>query len=280
VVIDKNGQARLADFGLLTFVSDPSNPTGSSSVTNSGTTRWMGPELLHPELFGFQQCRPTKKSDCYALGMVILEVLSGEPPFPRDKEFIVMRKVIEGERPERPSGVGFTDDLWGTLEQCWLPKPDDRPTIEAVLEHLGQVSNNSQPLPPTSKDVETDGDNSVSTTSRSRLLHFAPNSLPTTKKDTSEVVSDPPVLNKQVGFVIPGDPTPFIPHYYNLCGAPWYCGGYSELWMSEHQNRKVAVKVLKIHSNLEDVKSVGHSLNFPIVDFEVFIQLRRGSTRK
>jgi serine/threonine protein kinase len=111
-MIDKKGQARLADFGLLTFISDPTNPTNSSSATNSGTTRWMSPELLHPEEFGFEQSRPTKKSDCYALGMVILEVLSEAPPFARDKDFIVMRKVIEGERPERPEGARFTDNLW------------------------------------------------------------------------------------------------------------------------------------------------------------------------
>jgi serine/threonine protein kinase len=162
VMIDENGHARLADFGLLTFVSDLTNPTNSSSATNAGTTRWMSPELLHPEQFGFKQSQPTKKSDCYALGMVILEVLSEEPPFARDKDFIVMRKVIEGERPERPEGAGFTDGLWRMLEQCWLPSPKNRPTVEAVLESLGQVSD-WQPPTPSAEDVETDGDESVST---------------------------------------------------------------------------------------------------------------------
>ena len=164
VMIDQNGLARLADFGLLTFVSDPTNPTNSSSATNAGTTRWMSPELLHPEHFGFNQSQPTKKSDCYALGMVILEVLSGEPPFARDKDFIVMRKVIEGERPERPEGAPFTDGLWKTLEQCWLPLPKNRPTIEAVLESLGQVSD-WQP-PPVAEDVETVENDSASTISQ------------------------------------------------------------------------------------------------------------------
>ena len=168
VMIDQNGLARLADFGLLTFVSDPTNPTNSSSVTNAGTTRWMSPELLHPEHFGFSQSRPTKKSDCYALGMVVLEVLSGEPPFARDKDFIVMRKVIEGERPERPDGIlWFTDNLWRTLEQCWSPQPNDRPTIEAVFKAFGPVSSSWEPFPPLAEDADSDGDGSVSTTSQS-----------------------------------------------------------------------------------------------------------------
>ena len=37
----------------------------------------MSPELLDPERFGIPQSegnRPTKQSDCYALGMVIYEV--------------------------------------------------------------------------------------------------------------------------------------------------------------------------------------------------------------
>jgi len=165
VMIDENGRALLADFGLLTFISDPSNPTNSSSVIHAGTTRWMSPELLHPEHFGFKQSRPTKKSDCYALGMVILEVLTGEPPFARYKDFIVMRKVIEGERPERPERAGFTDDLWRTLEKCWSPQPYNRPTIEAVLESLGQVSD-WQPPTPSGEEGEADGDESVSTVSQ------------------------------------------------------------------------------------------------------------------
>jgi hypothetical protein len=37
----------------------------------------MSPELLDPEMFGIPQSegdRPTRQSDCYALGMVVYEV--------------------------------------------------------------------------------------------------------------------------------------------------------------------------------------------------------------
>ena len=34
----------------------------------------MSPELLNPEMFGKSDDRPTKQSDCYALGMVVYEV--------------------------------------------------------------------------------------------------------------------------------------------------------------------------------------------------------------
>ena len=100
----------------------------------------MSPELLHPQLCGLEDSRPTKESDCYALGMVILEVLSGQAPFARNNGVTVMRKVLDGERPEKPEEVWFTDDLWGTLKQCWSPHPGTRPTVKAILECLDSVS--------------------------------------------------------------------------------------------------------------------------------------------
>ena len=95
ILIDESGHARLADFGFLTIVSDPTNFTASSSLVIGGMTRWMSPELLHPDQFGLEDSRPTKESNCYLLGMVIYEVLSGQAPFTPLKDFIVMRKVTD-----------------------------------------------------------------------------------------------------------------------------------------------------------------------------------------
>ena len=100
----------------------------------------MSPELLDPQLFDLKDSRPTKESDRYALGMVILEVLSGQAPFACDNAAAVMRKVLNREHPERPKEVWFTDDLWGTLKQCWSFQPETRPTVEVILECLDSVS--------------------------------------------------------------------------------------------------------------------------------------------
>jgi serine/threonine protein kinase len=107
ILINKDRRACLADFGLSTITGvgthtaagasqvslisdDPlmSFTPGASrtslisndtlmSFTAGGTHRWMSPELLDPELFGIPESegdRPTRQSDCYALGMVIYEV--------------------------------------------------------------------------------------------------------------------------------------------------------------------------------------------------------------
>ena len=137
----------------------------------------MSPELLDPDRFGFKDKAPTQESDCYALGMVVLEVLTGQVPFPRHTGLVVMRKVIDGEHPERPQGaeaVWFTDDLWKILEQCWSSQPRVRPTVEAVLECLGQGSVAWQPLPRSADDSQTDTDPEPRpTVTRPRMfLHF------------------------------------------------------------------------------------------------------------
>jgi serine/threonine protein kinase len=107
ILINKDRRACLADFGLSTITGVATraaagasqvslisaNPlmsfaAGASrtslisnetlmSFTAGGTRRWMSPELLNPEMFDIPQSegvRPTKQSDCYALGMVIYEV--------------------------------------------------------------------------------------------------------------------------------------------------------------------------------------------------------------
>ena len=103
----------------------------------------MSPELIDPGSFGLEKIRPTKESDCYALGMVIYEVLSGRAPFAPLRAPLVIQKVLNGERPGRPEGEGgaqFTDDIWRTLEHCWKHKPGERARAKAVLPCLEGTS--------------------------------------------------------------------------------------------------------------------------------------------
>ena len=138
ILIDQAGHARLADFGLLTIISDPANLLSSSSYTQGGTARWMSPELINPRRFGIEKSCPTKSSDCYAFGMVIYETISGHLPFHKYNDLAVLVKVLEGERPLREPG--FADSLWEMLEQCWTPQPDIRPSVQDILQCLEGAS--------------------------------------------------------------------------------------------------------------------------------------------
>ena len=147
ILIDQDGHACLADFGFLTAVPDPTNSTAPSSYTVGGMIQWMSPELLTLDRAGLKNCRPTKQSDCYALGMVIYEVLSGQVPFAPFGRYVVIRKVIDGEHPQRPGGAEgerFTDDLWRMLNQCWANRPETWPSSLAVLECLEWVSRDTR----------------------------------------------------------------------------------------------------------------------------------------
>jgi len=122
----------------------------------------MSPELLNPESFGLMDSQRTKKSDCYALGMVMFEVLSGHVPFPGCKDVVVVHKVLGGERPGRlrgAKGLWFTDEIWEMMERCWSPQPEHRPGVEAVLECLERVSAVwHPPSPMVDDDVQVDPD--------------------------------------------------------------------------------------------------------------------------
>jgi len=110
-----------------------------TTCVEGGTFRWMSPELLDPESFSLTESRPTKESDCYALGMVVYEVLSGQVLFAQIASPVVIRMVLEGKRPGRPPGGErnqLTDGIWGVLELCWKPRPSDRASAKAVLQSL------------------------------------------------------------------------------------------------------------------------------------------------
>jgi len=110
----------------------------------------MSPELINPQGFGLRDSRRTESSDCYALGIMIYEVLSGSVPFVRYRESAVVKfKVLRGERPERPQGVEgdwFTDEVWSILERCWKHEPSDRPSIDCVLQCSEEASRFWMPL--------------------------------------------------------------------------------------------------------------------------------------
>jgi len=123
---------------MVTIASEQS--TIVSPPSTDGAIPWMSPELLYPEKFCLQNNYPSVQSDCYALGMVIYEVLSGHGPFAvhRDPEVIIM--VLGGERPERPrgdTGKLFTDEIWEVLELCWRQQPSDRPPVKHIIMCLG-----------------------------------------------------------------------------------------------------------------------------------------------
>ena len=122
----------------------------------------MSPELLYPEKFGLDNSHPTIASDCYALGMVIYEVLSGQAPFATYRDPEIVFSVLGGKRPERPKGDEgklFTDGIWEVLGLCWKQQPSERLDAGGIL--MGLEGNLRLPRPKpsdTDEDAEEDVD--------------------------------------------------------------------------------------------------------------------------
>lgn len=74
ILINNEHHAVIADFGLTVVLSTNSATFMATTQVGGGTTRYMAPELLKPDAYGFLRCSPSKQSDMYAVGMVIYEV--------------------------------------------------------------------------------------------------------------------------------------------------------------------------------------------------------------
>ena len=96
VLVDRQGSAYLSDFGIAkSLEAGTQNLTGTGGVV--GTPTYMSPEQgLGGELDG--------RSDIYALGVILFEMLTGKVPFTGDNPMQVMLKHIN-DMPPFPSAL-------------------------------------------------------------------------------------------------------------------------------------------------------------------------------
>ena len=106
VLIDDEGRARVADFGIAR-AGENSDITATGSVM--GTAQYLSPEQA--------QGKPTTpRSDIYSIGVILYEALTGRVPFEGDSAVAVALKQVS-EAPRRPSAIN----------------PDVPPALDAVV---------------------------------------------------------------------------------------------------------------------------------------------------
>src|ERR1051326_1480759 len=88
VLLDRHDQVRVTDFGLAKVMA------GDSQLTMSGTI--MGsPSYMSPEQAQGKVHAVTTRSDVYALGAMLYELVCGRPPFKADSTMETLRQVLE-----------------------------------------------------------------------------------------------------------------------------------------------------------------------------------------
>ncbi|KAI6044492.1 kinase-like domain-containing protein [Pisolithus marmoratus] len=139
VLISHQGKALLTDFGFSHLV----NSTFSMSVTGKTgmSLHWAAPEI-------FDEGETSAAADIWSFGMTILELFTRKIPFHQYKPTVVMRKILQGEKPDCPTDEEtysrLTDEWWAICLNCWGYKPVSRPTIEDVCARLrGDVASQS-----------------------------------------------------------------------------------------------------------------------------------------
>ncbi|KIO22282.1 hypothetical protein M407DRAFT_79388 [Tulasnella calospora MUT 4182] len=133
ILIGNDESALLCDFGL-TRMADTRT---STCMKGAGSTRWMSPDL-------WNNAPRSSKSDVYAFGMTIAEVLSGKEPFSHlsTTTAVIFAVLTGGERPiKKPlSSIDGSpyDTAWQVAEACWHINPSDRICMSEAFQRLSQ----------------------------------------------------------------------------------------------------------------------------------------------
>ncbi|GBC06708.1 hypothetical protein RclHR1_00700007 [Rhizophagus clarus] len=122
-ILDGYIYTAISDFGLCCPADQK-----STDKTLYGVLPFVAPEVLRGGEF-------TKAADIYGFGMLMLEIISGEPPFVnRDYDLQLALNICKGERPLIPE---YTPKPYAALmKRCWDPIPTNRPETHELIRQI------------------------------------------------------------------------------------------------------------------------------------------------
>ena len=120
ILLDKNGEPHLTDFGLARLLDTQSSVTRTIDVL--GTPSYMAPEQAAGET-----TKLSKATDVYGLGAVLYQLLTGQPPFAGGTTYETIRLLRDTEpRPPRLLNPKVDRDLSTICLKCLEKDPQGR----------------------------------------------------------------------------------------------------------------------------------------------------------
>ncbi|CAJ1954719.1 unnamed protein product [Cylindrotheca closterium] len=126
ILIDSTFRAKVSDFGF-----SERKPTKAT-----GTPLWMAPELLTGKSLN------TTKSDMYAVGIIISEVVSREEPYHDETENVaeLLHAIVDRKENKRPRlPIDCPVKLRKLIQFLWHHDPEQRPTASALDHRLKEL---------------------------------------------------------------------------------------------------------------------------------------------
>ena len=136
IMLDPQDNIKLIDFGIA-------SQAGAKRLTYAGFTQALGsPDYISPEQVKGK--RGDARSDLYAVGVMLYEMLSGKTPFSGPSPLAVMNdRLINHPMPPREAEPSITPQLQEVLYRALARDPKNRyPSAHSFaqdLEHLDQV---------------------------------------------------------------------------------------------------------------------------------------------
>jgi TolB-like protein/cytochrome c-type biogenesis protein CcmH/NrfG len=131
ILLDKNGEPHLTDFGLARLLDTQSSVTRTIDVL--GTPSYMAPEQAAGET-----TKLSKATDVYGLGAVLYQLLTGQPPFAGGTTYETIRLLRDTEpRQPRLLNPKIDRDLSTICLKCLEKDPQRRyPAAAGLAEDL------------------------------------------------------------------------------------------------------------------------------------------------
>lgn len=125
VLVDNKGGIKISDFGISKKVEDNLLTNHRPSLT--GSVFWMAPEVV-------QQKEYTNKADIWSLGCLVVEMFTGEHPYPTLDQMQAMYQIgIRSSAPTIPEDI--SPDAQDFLRGCFNVDHHERPAASKLLQH-------------------------------------------------------------------------------------------------------------------------------------------------